>query len=141
MYVNREKTEAIVFAFSTNSDHWNTLVPRLFLKGLNPHVEYELSEPFPNNITQSAGSYMLIESESKLPLKSSVSFVFLIPLFYVYRPSFCGLVPVYQLGVDKVILTGNILMSAGLPSKIIDFYPFCLVMPPIASFLYFLFVS
>jgi hypothetical protein len=68
MYVNREKTEAIVFAFSTNSDHWNTLVPRLFLKGLEPHTEYELSEPFPNNITQSAGSYMLIESESKLHL-------------------------------------------------------------------------
>lgn len=29
-------------------------------------------------------------------------------------------VPVYQLGVSSVVLTGSILMNAGLPSKLFD---------------------
>lgn len=28
MYVSRDKTEAVVFVFSLNSDHWSNLVPR-----------------------------------------------------------------------------------------------------------------
>ncbi|RYG60162.1 hypothetical protein EON64_19515 [archaeon] len=28
MYVSRDKSEAVVFVFSVNSDHWSNLVPR-----------------------------------------------------------------------------------------------------------------
>ncbi len=66
MYVTRDKSQAIVFAFCMNSDHWSNLVPRLQLDGLVPHAEYEVSEPFPSNITQSSGSVMMIESEGKI---------------------------------------------------------------------------
>jgi hypothetical protein len=55
----------VVFAFSTNSDHWNNLVPRLPLQGLLPEVEYELTEPTPNDIKRAAGNYMMIESDGK----------------------------------------------------------------------------
>lgn len=89
MYVSRDKSQAVVFAFSLNSDHWSNLVPRLQLQGLLPDAEYEVSEPLPNNITQASGNLMIIETE----------------------------VPVYQLGVNKVVLTGSILMHAGLPVK------------------------
>jgi hypothetical protein len=65
MYVTRDKSEAVVFAFSTNSDHWNNLVPRLPLQGLLPDVEYELTEPTPNDIKRAAGNYMMIESDGK----------------------------------------------------------------------------
>eukprot|EP01039_Chlorochromonas_danica_P006764 gene6764-7474_t len=89
MYVTRDKSQAVVFAFSLNSDHWSNLVPRLQLQGLIPDAIYEVCEPFPNNLTQSAGTLMLIESE----------------------------VPIYQLGVSSVCLNGQILMSAGLPLR------------------------
>ena len=90
MYVTRDKSEAVVFAFSANSDHWSNLVPRLLLQGLLPNEEYEITEPLPNNVTQSSGNLMIIESE----------------------------VPVFQLGVThSVVLSGSILMKAGLPVK------------------------
>jgi len=89
MYVTRDKKQAIVFVFCMNSDHWSSVVPRLFLQGLEQDAEYEVSEPAPNNLTQASGNLMLIESE----------------------------VPVYQLGQPSVILTGNILMHAGLPLR------------------------
>lgn len=66
MYVESEKSQAVVFAFSLNSDHWSNLVPRLPLQGLDPNAEYEITEPIPNNVTQSTGNVLLIESEGKL---------------------------------------------------------------------------
>jgi hypothetical protein len=63
MYVSRDKSQAVVFAFSLNSDHWSNLVPRLLLQGLLPDAEYEVSEPLPNNITQASGNLMIIETE------------------------------------------------------------------------------
>ena len=63
MYVSRDKSQAVVFAFSLNSDHWSNLVPRLQLQGLEPDTEYEVSEPLPNNITQASGNLMIIETE------------------------------------------------------------------------------
>ena len=36
MYVSRDQSHAVVFAFSLNSDHWSNLVPRLQLRGLDP---------------------------------------------------------------------------------------------------------
>lgn len=89
MYVSRDKTKAVVFVFSANSDHWSNLVPRLLLQGLSPDAEYEVQEPYPNNLTQAAGNMMLIESSG----------------------------PVYQLGVASAVMTGQILMKAGLPIK------------------------
>jgi len=89
MYVTLDKSEAVVFVFSMNSDHWSNIVPRLMLQGLDPDTEYEITEPAPNNLTQSNGNYLIIETE----------------------------VPVYQLGVSSVVLTGDILMNAGLPVR------------------------
>ena len=65
MYVTRDKTEAVVFAFSLNSDHWSNLVPRLQLQGLIPNAIYEISESVPNNIAQNIGNLRIIETESK----------------------------------------------------------------------------
>eukprot|EP01035_Chromulina_nebulosa_P021051 gene21051-27278_t len=89
MYVSRNKNYSVVFAFSLNSDHWSNLVPRLLLQGLKKDVEYEVIEPAPNNIIQSSGNLKIMEVE----------------------------VPIYQLGYPSVILTGEILMSAGLPVR------------------------
>ncbi len=50
---------------------------------------YEITEPVPNNIAQSTGNFRITELE----------------------------VPVYQLGYSTVCLSGQILMSAGLPIK------------------------
>lgn len=63
--MSRDKSQAIVFVFSLNSDHWNNLVPRLYLQGLLADAEYEVSEPFPNDITQSTGNYMVIETDGE----------------------------------------------------------------------------
>jgi hypothetical protein len=71
MYVSRDKSQAVVFAFSLNSDHWSNLVPRLQLQGLLPEAEYEVSEPVPNNITQASGSLMIIETEGTFVLPQS----------------------------------------------------------------------
>ena len=65
MYVTRDKQQAVVFAFSLNSDHWSNLVPRLQLQGLLPDAEYEVTEPMPNNITQASGNLMIIETEGE----------------------------------------------------------------------------
>eukprot|EP01039_Chlorochromonas_danica_P002520 gene2520-2760_t len=89
MYITRDKSKAVVFAFSANSDHWSNLVPRLQLQGLQPDSEYEVVERHPSSLTQSSGTLMIIESE----------------------------VPAYQLGVSVAYLTGDILMNAGLPIK------------------------
>ena len=89
MYVSRDRAEAIVLGFSYNSDHWSSLVPRLPLQGLDPEADYEITEPYPNNVTQMEGTLMMIESE----------------------------VPIYQLSVNAVVLAGSILMTAGLPGK------------------------
>ena len=89
MYVSRDLSEAVVFAFSMGSDHWSNVVPRLVLKGLDPQALYEVTEPLPNNLAQQSGNLMIIETE----------------------------VPVYQMGYHSVILTGSILMNAGLPVK------------------------
>jgi hypothetical protein len=63
MYVTTDKDSAVAFAFSVNSDHWSNIVPRLLLKGLDPNADYEISEPAPNNVTQSTGTLMVIETE------------------------------------------------------------------------------
>ena len=89
MYVSRDKLRSVVFAFSMNSDHWSNLVPRLLLQGLLPDEVYEITEPIPNNMAQSTGNLRITELE----------------------------VPVYQLGYNSVRLSGEILMSAGLPIK------------------------
>jgi hypothetical protein len=66
------------------------LVPRLALQGLIPDAIYEVGEPLPNNVCQnSVGAFQIIETEY----------------------------PLYQLGFSTVHLTGDILMSAGLPIK------------------------
>ena len=89
MFVSKGKDEAVVFAFSLNSRHWSALVPPLFLKGLLPDAEYIITEPIPNNIQQSTGTNKIVES----------------------------LEPAYQLGHSSCIMTGQILMKAGLPIK------------------------
>ena len=89
MYVSRDQTEAVVFAFSMGSDHWSNVVPRLVLNGLRSDWEYIVSEPMPNNMAQQSGNLMIIETE----------------------------IPVYQLGYATVALTGSMLMHAGLPIK------------------------
>lgn len=89
MYVSQDKTEAVVFCFSLNSDHWSNLVPRLQLQGLDPKIEYEIQEPLPNNIAQQAGNFKIIETE----------------------------LSIYQLGYASVTLSGAHLMQAGLPIK------------------------
>lgn len=89
MYVTRDKTQAVVFAFSLNSDHWSELVPRLPLQGLIEDAEYFVTEPMPNNLTQSSGTLMIIETP----------------------------VPVCQLGRRTVTLNGKLLMTAGLPVR------------------------
>lgn len=66
MFVSRDKSKAVVFAVSINFDHWNNLIPRLVLQGLDPEAVYEVSEPMPSNITQSTGMYMIIETEGKI---------------------------------------------------------------------------
>jgi alpha-galactosidase len=63
MYVLQDKSQAVVFAFALNSDHWSNLVPRLQLQGLNPDYEYEITEPLPNNINQAHG--VMVESDGK----------------------------------------------------------------------------
>ena len=63
MFVSRETGDAVVFAFSLNSDHWSNLVPRLMLQGLDPTAEYDVTEPLPNNVTQQSGNLRIIETE------------------------------------------------------------------------------
>ena len=43
--------------------------------------------------------------------------LFLVVLMLIILPFNVFTVPVYQLGVNRVCLTGNMLMSAGLPGK------------------------
>ena len=62
MYVSRDKSEAVVFAFSLNSDHWSNIVPRLTCKGLLPDAEYEITEPLPNNVEQRVDNLRIVES-------------------------------------------------------------------------------
>jgi hypothetical protein len=113
MYVSRDKSQAVVFAFSLNSDHWSNLVPRLQLQGLLPEAEYEVTEPLPNNITQASGNLMIIETEGKARVLHAGSY-----MLFTDRCSVCRFaVPVYQLGVHKACLTGGMLMCAGLPGK------------------------
>ena len=63
MYVSRDKSRAVVFAYNVNGDHWSNLVPRLPLQGLESDADYELTEPVPNNLTQAQGTLMMIETE------------------------------------------------------------------------------
>jgi hypothetical protein len=105
MYVTRDKSDAIVFVFSVNSQHWNNLVPRLPLRGLLPDAVYEVTEPNPNDITQVAGTFFMIETDGKL---SFLCFFCSYPLLKA---------PAYQLGVSSALLTGDILMSGGLPIR------------------------
>lgn len=39
------------------------------LRGLSPEVDYEISEPIPNNIIQNTGNYQIIETERKCSLE------------------------------------------------------------------------
>ena len=59
------------------------------LRGLDPKIEYEVTEPLPNNIAQQAGNFKIVEMETSI----------------------------YQLGYDSVTLSGDHLMNAGLPVK------------------------
>jgi hypothetical protein len=83
MYVSRDKSQAVVFAFSLNSDHWSILVPRLQLQGLLPDAEYEITEPLPNNVTQASGNLMIIETAGKFYLKIKIDCVYNYNWFYV----------------------------------------------------------
>jgi hypothetical protein len=92
MYVTRDKSQAVVFAFSVNSDHWSSLVPRfaalyysfpcrdsghvcrLMLQGLLPDAIYEIYEPLPSHLTQSTGSYRIVESVGLIFYSSMVAF-------------------------------------------------------------------
>lgn len=89
IYVSPTKEEAVLFVFNINSMHWSNLVPRLNLKGLDKNFEYEICEQLPNNLYQSLGNLKITESNA----------------------------PIYQLNFEKIILTGEILMSCGLPLK------------------------
>ena len=62
MFVTRDKTEALVFAFSVNSDHWSNIVPRLKLQGLSCEEDYEITEPIPNNVLQQVDNLKIIET-------------------------------------------------------------------------------
>lgn len=35
------------------------------LRGLNPDMEYEVTEPLPNNVIQNIGNLKIVESEGK----------------------------------------------------------------------------
>ena len=89
MFVSRDQRDAVVFAFSLNSDHFSNLVPRLQLQGLRRDAEYEVLEPIPNNVSQGRGNLRIVESST----------------------------PCYQLGYESCVLTGGILMSCGLPVR------------------------
>jgi hypothetical protein len=89
MFVTHHRDEALVFAFSVNSDHWSNLVPPLKLQGLIASGVYEVTEPMPNNVCQSSSNLRIMETPQ----------------------------PLYQLGHASVFFTGAILMSAGLPIK------------------------
>ena len=95
MYVSRDLSESVVFAFSMNSDHWSNLVPRLKLQGLDKNAEYVVSEPVPNNMGQEIGNFKIKEIET----------------------------PLFQLGYSRVILTGltNNTINLKLSSLIISF--------------------
>ncbi len=90
MFVSSDKKEAVIFVFSVNSDHWSNFVPRLYPQGLDCSIIYEVSEPLPNNLTQNATNLRIQETSRA----------------------------VFQLGRDKVYMSGDILMSAGLPIKL-----------------------
>jgi hypothetical protein len=104
-----------------NSDHWSNLVPRLQLQGLINDAEYEITEPVPNNVTQAKANLMIIETEGTAGRgcihthSSIISYhtchigSWLIILYHIMSA------PVYQLGANKVCLTGQLLMNAGLP--------------------------
>jgi hypothetical protein len=125
MYVSRDQARAVVFAFSINSDHWNNLAPRLTLRGLIPDAEYDITEPYPNDITQQAGNFMLIESDGKSFYSFIIDIHFhSISLIYNYQ----YLVPIYQLGRSDVVLTGETLMNAGLPGKKRTFHIYVFLM-------------
>ena len=62
---------------------------RLLLQGLLREVDYDITEPAPNSVTQSTGNSRIVETDC----------------------------PSYQLGYASVILSGDILMHAGLPIK------------------------
>lgn len=89
MFVKRDKTEALIFAFNLNSDHWSILVPRLHCQGLIPEYDYEITEPIPNNVFQASSNLRIERSDD----------------------------PIYQLGYKSIQLSGAILMKAGLPIK------------------------
>jgi alpha-galactosidase len=72
MYVSYNREQAVVFAFSLNSDHWSNLVPRLPLQGLDPDSDYEITEPIPNNLAQSTGTVMVLESEGNILVSFSI---------------------------------------------------------------------
>jgi alpha-galactosidase len=88
MFVHHNKEEAVVFAYSVNSDHWSNLAPPLKLQGLDPEACYEVTEPMPNNVSQNSSNLRIVET-----------------------------IPGFQLQYPSVILTGAILMNAGLPVK------------------------
>ena len=44
-----DKSKALFVAFSSHSQHWSNLAPRLRLAGLDPAATYEVNEPLPNN--------------------------------------------------------------------------------------------
>ena len=88
MFVDRGMKEAVVIACSVNSDHWSNLAPPLKLQGLDPEACYEITEPMPNNVSQNSSNLRIVET-----------------------------MPGFQLQHPSVILTGAILMNAGLPIK------------------------
>ena len=88
MFVMRNQDEAVVFAYSVNSDHWSNQAPPLKLQGLIPEACYEVTEPMPNNVSQNASNLRIVET-----------------------------MPSFQLQHPSVVFTGAILMNAGLPVK------------------------
>ena len=94
MYVSQDKSEAVVFGFSLNCDHWNSAVPSLCLQGLDTDATYEVTEIMPNSIVQSPGNLQITP---------------------IMTPASCF--PRFQLGVSSMDFPAKILIKIGLPVK------------------------
>ena len=96
------------------SSHGSSLIAlcfRLMLQGLLPDSIYEICEPLPGHFTQGASNYRIVETEGEI-LRHWLTRNSIMTVLHIYF-----LAPIYQLGVDRAFMTGQILMNAGLPSE------------------------
>ena len=87
MYVSRDQRKAVVFAFNMGMRHWSDLMPTLRLQGLDPNIEYFVTEPLPNEFTRKEDNLQVVRATE----------------------------PSYQLRHPRVRLRGAALMKAGIP--------------------------